>query len=571
MLSINTNMAAKRTARALGTNYSRLSSSVRHLSSGLRVNTASDDAAGLAIRELMRADIATMNQGVRNANDAISLIQTADGALAVIDEKLIRMKELAEQASTGTYDSTQRLIIDSEFQAMASEIDRIAKATDFNSIKLLDGSLSGAHNGSGLNSIGELKVHFGSGNNSAEDYYYVKIADCTLAGLGLRDEKTRTIRAAGAAPIATRTAPRAAPTTGLGAAVDGWWNEAGVTVDYTTMKIILDVPSRLAGKTSPAGIPTLGGFDYYKLPVGLKDVTITSNTKPGTTPVHKAHVSLFTKDGTQLTGPPVPMHGREKWTYVEDSSGATRTESISPWWNSTHRADVLKALRNAGILDRSTMRLDTSNVINTAGESVTVKGITVDMITSQTEIGSVMGNATQTSPDEVIHVNEITSDFVFTIGGHVNVVDGCNGYTLRIEAEMTNEFLDAVQAPGHVPAPPAPPVDPANPARPNAQGDIMSIKTQELAQQGLERLDSAIAQKDQVRAHLGAMQNRLENTVTNLSIQAENLQAAESRISDVDVATEMTEFSRQQILTQSATSMLTQANTLPGILAGLLG
>ena len=107
------------------------------------------------------------------------------------------------------------------------------------------------------------------------------------------------------------------------------------------------------------------------------------------------------------------------------------------------------------------------------------------------------------------------------------------------------------------------------PGDPN--GDIISIKTQELAQQALNRLDSAIVRKDQVRAHLGAMQNRLENTVSNINIQAENLLAAESRISDVDVATEMTTFVRNQILTQSATSMLAQANAFPHMLLELIG
>jgi len=125
----------------------------------------------------MRADISTINQGVRNANDAISLIQTADGALQVIDEKLIRMKELAEQAATGTYTSDQRLIIDSEYQAMASEITRIASATDFNGIYLLNGNLSSTtHDGTGLSSTGKLKVHFGTGNLSAEDYTTSKSA-----------------------------------------------------------------------------------------------------------------------------------------------------------------------------------------------------------------------------------------------------------------------------------------------------------------------------------------------------------------------------------------------------------
>jgi len=202
-ISFNNNLMALGVSNNLESHYARLSVSVQRLSSGLRINSAADDAAGLAIRELMRSDVAALNQGMHNASDAISMIQVADGALGVIDEKLIRMKELAEQAATGTYNSTQRLMIDSEFQAMASEIERIARATDFNGIKLLDGSLQGEHDGSGLNATGKLKVHFGSANDSAEDYYYVEIGDCTLAGLGLRE------------PVATNTISTIAATTDL--------------------------------------------------------------------------------------------------------------------------------------------------------------------------------------------------------------------------------------------------------------------------------------------------------------------------------------------------------------------
>ena len=187
-LVINHNLMAMNAARNLGLSYGRLSTSTRRLSSGLRVDSAADDAAGLAIRELMRADIATMNQGIRNANDAISMIQTADGALQVIDEKLIRLKELAEQAATGTYNSDQRLLIHSEFVAMASEITRIATATDFNGVHLLDGTLSGdytTHDGSGIQATGALKIHFGTGNDSSEDYYYINMGDSRAAALGV--------------------------------------------------------------------------------------------------------------------------------------------------------------------------------------------------------------------------------------------------------------------------------------------------------------------------------------------------------------------------------------------------
>ena len=109
------------------------------------------------------------------------MIQTADGAMSVIDEKLIRMKELAEQAATGTYTTAQRLIMNSEFQAMAAEIDRISNATDFNGIKLLDGSAGHLHQGDGM------KIHFGTGNSAAEDYYFVDLDDTRTTALGMTD------------------------------------------------------------------------------------------------------------------------------------------------------------------------------------------------------------------------------------------------------------------------------------------------------------------------------------------------------------------------------------------------
>ncbi|MBD8895803.1 flagellin [Desulfovibrio desulfuricans] len=284
---INNNSMASNVANNLTSHYSNLATSTQRLSTGLRVNSAADDAAGLAIRELMRTDIKALQQGVRNANDAISLIQTADGALGIIDEKLTRMKELAEQASTGTYDSTQRLMIESEYQAMASEITRIANATDFNGIHLLNGNLSGdTHDGSTMTATGKMKVHFGTANDSAEDYYYIQIGTSTASALGV-------------------------------------------------------------GNETAAG-----------------------------------------RDGS-------------------------------------------------------------------------------------------------------------------------------------------------------------------------------TISTQQAAQKALVAITNAVVSKDKIRAHLGALQNRLENTVSNLTTQAENLQAAESRISDVDVATEMTQFVRNQILTQSSVAMLSQANSMP--------
>ncbi len=455
---INNNSMAANAARNLNAHYASMSASTRRLSSGLRVNSSADDAAGLAIRELQRADIAALNQGARNANDAISLLQTADSALQIIDEKLIRMKELAEQASTGTYDSTQRLMIDSEFQAMASEIDRIAAATDFNGIHLLNGNLKGTHNGSGMTSTGALKVHFGSGNDSAEDYYYIDIDDCSVMSLFRED-------------------------------IVDW---EGLT--YEDGVYTLEISGKVAGNWAI-------GLDSYVIPSGLKNLRIESQNGVDS-PAHKPHVNLFSSDGTQLTG------------YSPTTNSAN-------WWNGMSGAQIVQGNGFA-----SDAVFDDSKIINTAGQTVSHNGLTVNMVTSQNEAMDAW---------EVITIDKVTDNMVFLIGGHSTGL--CNNYDLRISFEA----------------------------------DRPSIATQGLAQGMLGRVDTAITRKDNTRAHIGSLQNRLENTVSNLTIQAENLQAAESRISDVDVSTEMTTFVRNQILTQAAVAMLSQANSMPRMAMQIIG
>ena len=168
MLAIKNNLMAANAARYLGQSYDALGTSVERLSSGLRINSAADDAAGMAVRELMRADIAVLQQGARNAQDGVSMLQTMEGALQVIDNLLIRMQQLAEQASTGSYTSTQRDIMNNEFTEMASEIDRIATATNFNGIGMLDNSAV-------------VKIHFGD----SSDQICVAGSNMTASGLSI--------------------------------------------------------------------------------------------------------------------------------------------------------------------------------------------------------------------------------------------------------------------------------------------------------------------------------------------------------------------------------------------------
>jgi flagellin len=195
MLAIKNNIMSMNAARHLASSYDSLAKSVERLSSGLRINSAADDAAGLAVRELMRADIAVLRQGAKNAQDGISMLQTAEGAMQVIDEALVRMKELAEQAATGTYTDTQRGLMDVEFQQMVDEIDRIAQSTEFNSIKLLNDSAGTAVN-----------IQVGAGSTANVDYIALNKVDVSKTGLSIDSLDISSVAGAQSAMAAVETA-----------------------------------------------------------------------------------------------------------------------------------------------------------------------------------------------------------------------------------------------------------------------------------------------------------------------------------------------------------------------------
>ncbi len=181
-LRINTNVSSLSAQRAMGITKNNLDSNLRKLSSGERITRAGDDAAGLAISENLRADIRGMNQAKRNANDAISLIQTAEGGLSEISNLVIRLRELAVQTASDTIGDTERQFSDIEFQQLKEEIDRVSRSMDFNGIKLLDGT------------GGMLEFQVGINNDPVLDRlrYDGTAADATLASLGLSAESVST-------------------------------------------------------------------------------------------------------------------------------------------------------------------------------------------------------------------------------------------------------------------------------------------------------------------------------------------------------------------------------------------
>ena len=477
-LVVNHNMMAANVARNLNAHYSNLSTSTQRLSTGMRINSAADDAAGLAISELQRADIAALQQGARNANDAISLIQTADGAMGVIDEKLIRMKELAEQAATGTYDSTQRLMIESEYQQMASEITRIANATDFNGIKLLDGTLSGVHDGSQMTATGALKVHFGTGNDSAEDYYYIEIGDVTAQALGLGNAST---------------------------------------YDEDRNRIIAEFKANLE--------KNMRGWDRG-----------TAAQKAA----YEGIQALVNNFATQISN---------IQTALENTGDPTNANALADAWNAL--SEEKKQFYGKG-LPSENMPPDPDEyaAMSDSDKQKVLYAYTRALVDSWGD-ADTDGDATATS--------------FGNIGFDLTEIDNFNA-AVQGAAGSTQEEQDAANAAVYEALHS---MSVALETKYDAAG--RTVATQEDAQLALDAINNAIIEKDKVRAHLGALQNRLENTITNLNVQAENLQAAESRIRDVDVATEMTEFTRQQVLTQTAVAMLSQANSLPQMAMQLVG
>jgi len=539
-LVINHNLMAMNTARNLSTAYGRLAISTQRLSSGLRVNSGADDAAGLAVRETMRADIAVIYQGVRNAGDAISMIQTADGALSVIDEKLIRMKELAEQAATGTYSTAQRLIMDGEYQAMAAEIDRIANATDFNGVKLVDGSLSGSG----------MKIHFGTGNESAEDYYYISMNDMratSVTGLQVGGGATAEILAAttdfasGGVAVASGGAP--------GHYFAYSYDVSGVTSGDTTLSDFAGFYYLATGTTLDGMVDILNqgtaarSFMTVVAPVGASSGQY----------IQAGNLRVFFTSAVDASA--IVLSGTNR-TFVEYTVAMTLSQFASGFvdavnaanadvWAITSGSVVMLVGRNAGYGGNGL-------TVGTGTFAAASPTFTSTQLSGGGETWAIASVATQTDQAKYLQLTgkDRGANYDITIQNAATLSSG--NLVALPWADVQGDFSET-EATG------------------SGSWDGADILTQESAQLALGQITTAINSKDSQRATLGAMQNRFQNTITNLQIQAENTQAAESRISDVDIATEMTNFTRNSILTQAATAMLAQANAMSRLALQLLG
>jgi flagellin len=578
-LIINHNLTAMTASRFLNSAYGKLSKSIERLSSGLRINTSGDDPAGMAVRELMRSDIAAGIQGIRNVSDAISMIQTADGALDVIDQKLIRMKTLAEQAATGTYTDVQRELINSEYQAMATEIDRLANSSNFNGVRLLDGSMASQNGGLGI------RIHFGAGNSAAEDYYYIRTGDVRAtsdSGLRIGGDGNNDIWSAGpyedfpggccgggimdlgSTAVATNSNGFAYGYNWDGNAASeqslfnsrylaGRYGSSGDSYQELINKINAGTQSRVVVNMSAALGLTTG--NYISLCLGDDEIfyrVCGSNTTLASMICGKIHNSAIGA-GTAASTFSKAINGKIDSKYWALASGTSLIifRKDGGDYNNTaveykfsapaQAASVLFVNAETGVANSSIMtfalggqhwgEMVVSEQSN-GGNSLTLLGKDIgDGMDLFITGGALAGT------DSVFSAKLVSAGFT-----------AANLFINTLRRTAFTEIQDAS----------------------DARWSGAEIRTQEAGQKALIAVADAISRKDAIRAGIGAIQNTLEGMVNSLTIQVENLQAAESRISDVDVASEMTEFTKNNILVQAATAMLAQANSMGALALTLI-
>ena len=425
-MSVNTNVAALNSYRNLSVTNDQMSKSLERLSSGFRINRAADDAAGLAISEGLRSQIGGMKQAVRNTQDGISVVQTAEGALSTSTSILQRMRDLSVQASnSGSLNDSAKANIQKEVGQLKEELTRISTTTNFNGTKLLDGSYSGVFQ-VGADSGQSITVAIGAPGKGMD-----------AAGLG----------------------------------VNG--------VDVTGV-----------GKYTAASGGAAAG-----------SVVVSTAAASGT-----AAILTFNKEGAAtsdtFSGASGSVAGYEKLTGTVSFGGKT--------------------------FDLSTV--DYSGVTSTGATAATESLAALNKAASK-----AFGLADTATPFAAATATTLTFTTPNDIAGYTDAAGAISGSAADL-AKATPVFSAG-------------------------SGATQAIKD----------IDAALQTVSSLRADLGAKQNRFEHTINNLNVAVENTTASESRIRDTDMAQEMTNFTRTQILTQAGTAMLSQANQASQGILRLLG
>ncbi len=577
-MKINHNIAALNTYNKLNSATNAQSKSMEKLSSGLRINSAADDAAGLAISEKMRGQIRGLDQASANAQDGISMIQTAEGALSETTDILQRMKELATQAANGTNTESDRGEIQKEMNQLTSEINRIGNTTEFNTQKLLDGGAStnginaGTTDGKGIaasvatvtgNKAVDLNADFSSGTTGETLSIDVSGTTYSIDGATMKvlwgdgSDKTNDdlINILSNYAVESGTTNKLGDVANLSISSNGVLSvsskDAGssesvtVSVDSTSMATFGALVGVNADSSTSAYSSTAEGTDQTEAKiVGSKNIAATDvmdfddwNGKSFTVEYNgtTANITLATSitDG--------------------DTDGKLQASELVTAFNSAldnvfGSGNVAASINGDGKFQFVTSTSATQ-VADGTQPSVSISGDNLDQILGSVAAGSSEVGGTFTSKFQIganngqsfeMNVSDMRAQALgisgTTASGNQGTVDGAK-FTATKTASNGTDSVGTEYA--------------------------LDVSSNETASAAIEVLDNAIQSVSAQRSQLGAYQNRLDHTINNLSTSSENLTAAESRIRDVDMAKEMMNQTKNSILGQAAQAMLAQANQQP--------
>ncbi len=524
------NMSAMNANRMLGVTTGQQAKSSEKLSSGYKINRAADDAAGLSISEKMRSQIRGLNKASDNAQDGISLIQTAEGALNESHSILQRMRELAVQAANGTETDDDREAVQNEISQLQEELTRISETTEFNTMKLLDGSKSGANVGS-----------TGSGPKFGA-------VDSTLDGA---------LVTSNVAGVKVTTAAAATTKAGQETAI---WSADGKTLQlnlslnkvYTQDEIDELIDNAKQEDSSATGAPA-------EVKVTLKNGIFNADAATTAGTATAAGVKAVSDDAT-VTG----FVGADTISFTANKYGAEFNDT-------TFDFAFDKEAGKEEVETTTAITYDGTNAVTAgaykihlaAGKEYTAEDLEDILAKAGFDFDVKLSGNTPDEPNTLFATSGASTVSQLTMGdttagaglgstaamwsqeGYKGASSG-EGLTLQIganEGQTMSFSLDDMSARAL-----------------GVDGNKVDLSTQEGAQKATTTIDEAIKKVSEQRGRMGAIQNRLEHTIANLDTAAENTQNAESRIRDTDMAEEMVEYSKNNILAQAGQSMLAQAN-----------
>lgn len=484
---INHNMGAMNANRQMGINQTNANKSMEKLSSGLRINKAGDDAAGLAISEKMRGQIRGLDQASANSQDAISMIQTAEGALNETHSILQRMRELAVQSSTDTNTTDDRTKIQSEVDQLAKEITRISNTTEFNTQNLMAGGLDntfqiGANKGQNINlTIGAMDA---KSLGVAGNIVTTSVTSAEYAKTGTSKISTESEGVNGKFVVTKKT------------------DATYTAVDGTLAGALTNNSSAYTGSEDKV-------FTVKVAAVSADEVTQLNYSTDGGTSWKSA---TWTADGQFTLEDGVKLDIASNAALANGQQGTLTVTA--------DKITMALSNNNTGTsLIGNEVTLTRSNASGVIGDKDTDTVVNVEFDFTAALTAANANSYAATSSTAIVQTSQSSSEAVVgTDGSVVTEADTKAG---------------------------------------------INVSSQTKANLAIETIDNAIKTVSEERSKLGAYQNRLEHTIANLGTSSENLTSAESRIRDVNMAKEMSTFSKNNILSQAAQAMLAQANNQP--------